>query len=151
MHANNRISIGTENFSEQVALDGQLSSKYSRRMFERAAKMLDLTLGVKALSAATTFRASWRLESVSLGQGFLTGVMAEFGGIELGIEFVVQSLENVAVEFAGDPGGVVVGCVQARGVFVQVNADKQAAIATDQLPDSSQEPRCTLRLQVAKR
>ena len=62
-----------------------------------------------------------------LPSGTQIGLVAEGIEIEIRPQVAVQASQDVQVEFGGDARGIVVGALQDRGVFREIEADHQAA------------------------
>ncbi|GBD46665.1 hypothetical protein HRbin41_01495 [bacterium HR41] len=59
--------------------------------------------------------------------------MREGVGIEVGVEQAIQVAQHVAVELGGDTGRVVVGALDHRNVFDEIDPDQQAVAVAHRL------------------
>src|SRR5574340_1755471 len=67
------------------------------------------------------------------------GVMAEGREVEIGIQLAVDPRQQVEVELRGNALAVVVGRVQLRRRFLEVDADQQPSFGTDDSGDAPQQ------------
>src|SRR3569832_1213761 len=67
------------------------------------------------------------------------GFMAEGREVEIGIQLTVDPRQQVQVELRGDALAVIVGGMQARRGFLEIDADQQPAFRADDVGDAPQQ------------